>query len=394
MLSIVKGISLNLQQTPPRDKEKLKALKHSLRESAVEYMKKIVESNKEAMEKYSVDASYTRKSIWYADDLLKACQECKQPKMIEFIRKDDKQFSGYLDPKYFKLVKDNVETDKEESIYSSAYYFIAKNIISASAALDVVIESKNKPSIINCLTACEISQYAALRKALGLDRFNRLFSDAHGQPMVLSYRGSCEKQPLEYFLKKTKSAEAINRQIYKNVNGKELDLKELRIELSKIDSGKIGKRIIKKGQFGNIENAERYNEKYPTGHWKCINITCIDDTSSEQRFIGLGLNPNGETELQINKNLLDHYNKTENPFLLDPEKKHSDQWEKMWNIDKNKLVSTYKQLFPSVNQVLGFNPLTTRDFNAELIYDLVQLPLEKVSMDYVKMHAYKTFSTK
>lgn len=62
--------------------------------------------------------------MWYADDLLKACIESKQPEMVKFIKKNHKQHLGFMPPAYFNKIPK--PKDEIFQIKFRAYEFLAK----------------------------------------------------------------------------------------------------------------------------------------------------------------------------------------------------------------------------------------------------------------------------
>jgi uncharacterized protein (UPF0305 family) len=327
----------------PRDEKKLEKLRNALGDSVVKWMKIIAESNKEAMDNYKKDKTLIQKNIWYAEDHLKAC-ESLSPKMTAYIRKNKFQVTGRLNPNYFDITKD----EKQNHMH-----YIAKKTVLAS---DALMEAIKGLTIIDCGIACRIAQYGALLDVLEIDKFNRLFGSAVGQSMNLNSTDGSDLQPMMYFVEVTFSA-------------------------FKLGVGKIGNRPIKKGQTGAIEGADNYTDKFPFGIGGNMNVTCYDDTPGKQTFLGLGLNPEGESESEICEWLLKDYNQIKNPFFRSAVKDH-------WEPSEVKAIEKeVSKKFPPAKQVKGFNSESVEDFKAEIIYDLIEMPLEEVTMDFVKKNS-------
>jgi hypothetical protein len=51
------------------------------------------------------------------------------------------------------------------------------------------------------------------------------------------------------------------------------------------------------------------------------------------------------------------------------------------------LKHNFDTRFPPAQQVKGFDSASPTDFIAEVIYDLIEFPLEEVTMDFVKEHS-------
>lgn len=324
----------------PRDEKKLEAVRTGLRESMVKWMKIIAENNKEAMENYKNNLNYLQKNIWYAEDHLLAC-DALSPSMAKFIRKHQYHIKGRFDPQYFQIKKDEKH---------NLLHYIAKKTVLASDALMAAIKGL---TIIDCGIACRIAQYGALLDRLEEDKFNRVFGSAVGQSMNLNWMLDDDNQPMMYFVQFTFSA-------------------------IKCGPGKPNERFIKKGQTAFIQGVENYRDKYPAGIGANMNLICNNDTPGKQTFVGLGLNPEGESEAEICEWLLKDYNQIKNPFFRSPVKDH---WEPS---EVSAIEELIREQFPPITQVKGFNPGSIEDFKAEIVYDLIEMPLEEVSIDFVK----------
>lgn len=332
--------------TPNLDKKPLDALQKSLGQLTVEWMKKISQSSKEALKNYTIDLSYTRKNIWYAEDLLKACQKCKQPKMSAFIRNNANQ---YLPSDFFDRIKEE-KTGK--------WRHVVKTTVLPSEALKAAIKGL---SIIDCGVACQLARYGALLDVLKEERFNRIFGGAVGQLLNVSFSSRDDKfQPMNYFVNVTQSSK----------------------------EGEMGARPIKVGQVVAIGGVENYKERYPFGVWGNINVVCSNEISGQQRFIGLGTNPEGDSESKICSQLLENNNKIEDPFFLasDTSNFKDMKWENMTPSKIELFKKTYTQLFPPAQQVQGYDSTSPEEFIVEIVNDLIELPLEEVSMEFVRNH--------
>jgi len=64
---------------------------------------------------------------------------------------------------------------------------------------------------------------------------------------------------------------------------------------------------VREGDFCYISSAEEYLLKHPLGHASGLNAMCVDD-KNEPRYLALGLPPQGENRVDIERGLLDEYN--------------------------------------------------------------------------------------
>lgn len=356
MLTEVQPLQPAATTTLVDDKEELNSLRDKIGQATIRWIRLLDQNHQDALQKYPKDHKYLQKNVWYAEDLAKACQASTQPKMVAFIKKGNKQLIGYLNPKFFDKIKEN-----EGKLKFRTWHFIAKSDVLPSDALKAALQGL---SIMDCGMACQMARYGALLDLLGENKFNRLFGNQVGQLMNIGLRIYDELQPMRYFVAYT---EAVNKNA----------------------SGEKGNRPVKVGQLVGFEGVKTYSLKCLYGPWKASNTFCIKDTPGEQKFVSLGTGPDGMTESEICQTLLDKYNQDEDdPYLLAP---NDDEMVKplllLQSIGGKEFVSsTRKQLFPPATKVEGYNPLTPEDFIIEIIRDLIKLPLEQVSMQFVKTH--------
>lgn len=355
MLTEVKPI-LQPAATPTDQKEELDSLRDAIGQATIRWMKLIAQNHQEAMQNYPHDHKYLQKNLWYAEGLAKACQASKQPKMVAFIKKGNKQFIGFLPPAFFDRIPEN-----EVKLKFRTWHFIAKPDVLPSEALKAALQGL---SIIDCGMACQMARYGALLDLLGENKFNRLFGKQFGQLMNIGLWSDDELQPMRYFV-------AFSEAVNKNV------------------TGVVGNRPVKVGQLVGFEGVKTYSMKCLYGPWKASNTICIRDTPGEQKFVSMGTGPDGMTESEICQILLDKYNQDEeDPYLLAPD---DDEMVKMMKLmesvgGKEMAASTRKTLFPPETKVEGYNPRTPEEFMVDIIRDLIKLPLEQVSMDFVRAH--------
>ena len=135
--------------------------------------------------------------------------------------------------------------------------------------------------------------------------------------------------------------------------------------------------MIKVGQLVEIKGAKNHVLKHPWS-FKCgHNLFCTDDTPGAQRFIGLGIEG---SEKEICQQLLNEYNSSHTWDSKPNELKVSETEELVQEFSED----TQESLDPKNEE--GFNPGSAQDFNIDLIQDLIDLPIEKVNMDFVKNH--------
>lgn len=322
-------------------------LRDQLGTAQVRWMQTICKGSNEALRGYHEEKGYIQKRVWYISDLRKACEELNQPGMLKFLEENNRWVLGYAPAKYFTKISDGGNFTKYRIMH-----FVAKQDVLPSEALKAAVAGL---TIADCGVACQMARYGALLDVLGEPKFNRLFGNEAGQSINIGYRVDDELQPMRLFVDFTEEAKTG-------------------------EAGERNHRPIKIGQLALINGVNNFPQKKPLGNWQSINVLCMDNTPGKQRFLYLGSSEEGETEEKMDQQLLEGYNCSEDPFYIVPEK----------------LKETFKRFNPSIEEfkcdvvteveVEGYDPHSIQDFKVDLIRDLVALPLEQVSMNFVKMH--------
>lgn len=315
------------------------SLESLLAQSTLKWLKVITKNYQENVENYQ-DVDRIQKGVWYAQDFLRACRH-NNPAIFDNFKEEGWQLTGYAPPQFFDRIP-----DVKNRLKYREWQFLAKPEVLPSDALKAAIQGL---SIIDCGMACQIARYMALLEVLKEDKFNRLFGSVHGQLMNIGYSRVDELQPMRY-------------------------LTDFAIASYKDEKGEAGNRPVKEGEICAFDGVQEYPDKYPYHHWQSITVLCSNDSAGNQRYVGLGLNPEGETEEEICTRLLDNYNNEEDVSLIAPTK-------------EIKYYEIAKRSFPKKEEkVKGFNSGTPNRFKIEVIQDLMELPLDQVSIDFVKNH--------
>lgn len=326
-------MSVNLVNT-----QELETIRQSLAESTVKWIKVIARSLQDSIA--AQDPSCLDKGIWFPFYFLEACHRYDSA-THNYVRNTKWQMKGYAPPEFFERIPKN-----DAPLKCRVWEFLAKPDVLPSDALKAAIQGL---SLIDCGMACQMARYLALLEVLKVDKFNRLFDSRVGQLMNIGYSDD-ELQPMRYFVNFTTAA-----------NTKE--------------KGTVGNRPVKEGEICCIEGVPEYQQKYPYMGWQSVNVICINEKPGEQKFVGLGIPSEGETEVEICKRLLDQYNKEENYSIFAPDELPV-QFVQMWSM-----------LHPQkAEKVDGYHSGTPEGFIVEVIRDLVNRPLEEVSMAFVKNH--------
>lgn len=299
-------------------------------------MQDLAERSKKSLDGYRDDISLLDKGMWYSSDLFTALKMTNQIERINELTENSAFFNGYLNPKFFEQVREDGKNSRS--------CFQVKDGIPAAEALRAIVTGF---SICDCTMAYSVAFYGALLDILKDDKFNRLFQ-GHFKMIIGQPNTFC-------------SPEALFTEQMKEGASKPTEK---------------GYRNIKKGQHAYFEGLLNYHEKHPFGHWGGINTVCVDDTPGRQLFTGLGLNPEGESEEQINQKLLERYNDSPNVKLgLNKELE-----------DKYEHCIFYAQLNEddqrTLKDVMGFiDPSSV--YKMDLIHRLLKANPEEVSSNFI-----------
>ena len=236
-----------------------------LNDKSVEVLTEIAKDNAHRMDGFVKDIQLLSKGVFYFTDYFNSLKEKNQTDRINYFRDRNAFFHGHTSPKHFTLA--DQETSPSGKKVAN---FVLKNGVLPSEALNAM---KNGLSLLGCGEVCQIAQYAALEDILGVDKFNALFASDTPTPLM------------------------IGSQLPTN------PISRLRLYLMKENPSSM-----QKGDLVHIENSANYAAKHVTGHAHAFNVLCADDTLGSQKFIGLGLPPEGLTHDQINALLLNEFN--------------------------------------------------------------------------------------
>ncbi len=171
-------------------------------------------------------------------------------------------FSGVAPEKYFKFVKDK----RSPTGKATTQYLIKNKTISASDALDAVIIRKEL-TFLDCTSVCNLSYYAALKNVLGKDKFDFLLASDGVTPLLIGIdRPEC---PLIYLLD-------------------------------------FNQKDVVKGVLVKFTGPSFYKLKHINGEAQNFCTLVLDPHN--KKYIGFGLDPEGETFKDIEKDFLREYN--------------------------------------------------------------------------------------
>ncbi|MCE5318312.1 MAG: hypothetical protein LLG04_13250 [Parachlamydia sp.] len=377
----------SVARTTPDD-PKLSVLRQQMGEIVAQTVQKIAKDNFERMERGKSDIAQWTKGIYYPNSYYKMLVEAAKTKesakqRLDFFRERN-FFYHPFPPHSFVLVP---------SLTFHSGFALAQIILKAgilpSEAIENVVE-KQEFGLLDCGMVCQIGHYYALYKTLGKEKFDKLFSHGNAKPMKISDYNQPDN-PLLTFL-------AVMHPI----------------------KSEAGKRIVAVGQKVNFQNAKLYKMKHNLmGEASNYNVICLDARPDQQAFVGLGANPNGANERDMEQLLLDEYNapplsceplsqsliqrivpegaecnKAKCDFIGQPTRANEKNLRKclgkMSFEEKEERIAKYRAWSQPVtrNQIqdpdFGYGEELVIDFNVGLIDMLMRTPLEQISMDFVQ----------
>ncbi|MBA3815285.1 MAG: hypothetical protein H0X29_01965 [Parachlamydiaceae bacterium] len=237
-----------------------------LNEKISEVIQSIVADNRQRLD-FTGNISLLARGIFYPQDYYKALKITNQIARLEYFLKRDSFYNGYLNPKYFDLVKD--EDSPSGKLVAN---FILKKGIDPVEALQSI---RKDLSLIGCGEVCQLAQYEAVLEIIGPEKFKCLFSADSSTPLILG--SSLNNNPIArlrtYILEEEPKPEQ-----------------------------------IRKGDQVYFKNIEGYCDKHLNGMCSGYNVICIDDSSETPKFTTLGLPPQGLTKVEMNETMVRDYN--------------------------------------------------------------------------------------
>lgn len=335
-----------------KEPESLAEVRELIGKHTADSMQEIIKLSNEALASYRSSKAFLQKGVWYPPQLLEACQTMREPKMVSFLQSADRRYVGYAPPKYFSRIE-----EKTNLFGYRVLHFIAKQDVRASDAIRAAMSGL---TLTDCGGTCQIARWSGLHRTLDTPKYDRLFGSEVGKPINIGYLIDDELQPMRLFVDFTPEAKAHIK-------------------------GEMGSRPVKKGQLIQIWGVPNYPKKYPLGWWQSHSVICVNDTPGEQLFGGLGMDEKGETEHEIHLKLVKQFNNREDRYAgMDGERRRI--LENVYSRIGLLPIDSSVDLSRADEVVGGYDPGSPQDFKEDLIKDLMEMPLEDVTMEFVANH--------
>lgn len=364
----VHGVDLTMRAS------QLPELRNSLGQSTCRWMREIALRTRN-MDDLICNPSFIYTGIWYPNRHFEAMKKLlvmkdyaeEARKIYDYFLKNYAYTIGYVNPEYFDPIPETLPERKVTYMGGlRSLHFLVRQDVLPSVAIKAALIG---PTLIDCGVACQIARYGALLDRLGERKFNIIFgSSSKGQRMNIGYLIDDDLQPMRYFVEFT--FESI---LYGMVHNSNHGEKEVMV-------GKIGARNIKVGQLVQIRGVATHWLKHPWDENGSHNLICCQDTPGEQLFLGLGTKDEGAREVEIGEGFVKKYNKPTDWDNKLPEMQTEQNREISKPYAAHKVDALYSE------KMEGFDCGSIQEFKVDLIQDLIDLPEDQVSMDFVKRH--------
>ena len=276
-------INTKEQALVPIQSEKNKSQIEILVLKTIEVIKRIAKENEENKGNYKEKLSSLSKGIHYPVEYYNALKTHKQTTVINFRKTRDHFFHGSLSNKHFSK-DDDANSPSGKGICT----FKIEEKVMPNEALNAIF---NNPSLLGCGEACQIAQYFAVQEMLGASKFNALFSKDSETPLQIGGQSTNPCGKLRKYL------------MIKNVEQ--------------------SPKQIQAGDHVFVSNDQRYLDKHVLGECQGFNLICIEGSTDEPKFTGLGIPAKGVTLKEMNEILIDGFNSDQRnlEFLTEKTKK-------------------------------------------------------------------------
>lgn len=361
-MSLVTAFDQADQRVPASLASEVKAevpLKEKIARATIEWITALHDSEVSSRAAFKQSREAVRHGVWYPSVHYQAVRSLgnEQSALKKHFSDLSAHACGYVPRNFFTHIVDSGNhAFKGRRIM---HFMLGEGAIPSEA----MKAAKEGLSVIDCGVACQIARYGALLDVLGERKFNILFgSSPRGQRMNIGYKVDDHLQPMQYFVDFTRAAKEAVYRFQLNSNPEKI-------------TGEIGNRPIALGQMVEIRGVLTHRQKHP---WKAnsgYNLFCSDDTPGNQQFIGLGIKG---SEKELNAHLLNSYNEAFSWDVI-PEELRSQESQYIADQFKNDQAECLDIYYNE-----GFNLGSMQDFKLPLIEELIKLPEDQVSMDFVR----------
>lgn len=238
----------------------------SVRNLIVKKFHEIVTDYSARLTQFKTDKTVLEKGFWYPNDYYKALKETGQKKRLEWFVSKNAFYHGYPPKSAFEHISEPNLSRSVTGLRLCGYQL--KEGIKATQGLEAI---EKELCFIDCLNACYLAYYKALREIYGDDQFNSLFGSNSKTPLLIS--------PAAYdpSLHRFMSQAAIPRD------------------------------RLQKGDLVVFTNFSAYSIKHPLGEAGGFNAFCSSVKNEKQLFLAFGFDSD-ISEDQILERLADEFN--------------------------------------------------------------------------------------
>jgi hypothetical protein len=251
----------------------------SLRDRLVEVVLKVTQEiaadNLKRLQGCAGDIKLLSEGVYYDITYYEALKKVKGSpscqKRLAWMRDNSVFFTGMAPKEFFSQIKN----PKHPMGVNCGSFKINKGKLPSDALAAI----RKGLTFMGCGEVCQIGYYEALLSIFGIEKFNALFAADSPTPLTIQHR-------------------SVHNPLFTLLTQKVLD---------------PSFKDLKRGHLCHIEGAKNYPVKHLFGPGRSFNVFCLEALEIP-KFVGLGLNPQGATNLEIAEILFDEFNK--NPVSI------------------------------------------------------------------------------
>lgn len=237
-------------------------LLHYFRERVSDTYERTSQSLDEKTQKKASDL--LNQGIWYPYDYYQALKKFQQTKRLKWLVEKGATFHGFMPPSFFRPVKETNLPSKHKLCC-----FQVKSEVLPSVALDEIPQSL---CILGCSEVQDIAFYQSLRKTLGREKMDHLFSSTSPFSLQIGERTS---NPISRLFQ------------------------QILIE---------NESFIQRGDLCYYSNINEYIYKHPAGAARGFYVICSGYQHHSPQYLGHGLDPQGVSRKKVEETLLHELN--------------------------------------------------------------------------------------
>lgn len=165
------------QRSDSRSVVTIDSVRNILNETICISIRTIVADSQHRMHEYMNNYERLRSGTFYPYEYFIALRAKKQTNRMEYLLQRDAFYNGYLNPRYFKRVKDSTSPSGRKPMC-----FVLRKGADPVEALQSV---RTHLSLLGCGEVCQVVHYEAILAVIGPEKFRELISSDSTTPLML-----------------------------------------------------------------------------------------------------------------------------------------------------------------------------------------------------------------